>query len=59
MALVKLYHARILKQKEILGCFVSMEQMNDIWGLSPEVISEFNSHFKVVIPSSFKKNSHK
>ncbi|MFH7004319.1 ComEA family DNA-binding protein [Flavobacterium bizetiae] len=47
--------ARILKQKEILGCFVSMEQMNDVWGLSPEVISELNTHFKVVIPSSFKK----
>lgn len=46
---------RILKQKEILGCFVSMEQMKDIWGLSPEVINELNSHFKVVVPASFKK----
>lgn len=46
---------RILKQKEILGCFVSMEQMKDIWGLSTEVINELNSHFKVVIPASFKK----
>ncbi|WP_394774452.1 helix-hairpin-helix domain-containing protein [Flavobacterium sp.] len=46
---------RILKQKEILGCFVSMEQMNDVWGLSPEVIYELNAHFKVVIPISFKK----
>ncbi|WJS96623.1 helix-hairpin-helix domain-containing protein [Flavobacterium johnsoniae] len=46
---------RILKQKEILGCFVSMEQMKDIWGLSPEVIIELNSHFKVVIPPSLKK----
>lgn len=46
---------RILKQKEILGCFVSMEQMNDVWGLSPEVIAELNSHFKVVIPANFKK----
>ena len=59
--LVKIYgigealSARILKQKEILGSFVSMEQMNDVWGLSPEVISELNSHFKVVIPSSLKK----
>ncbi|WPO76931.1 helix-hairpin-helix domain-containing protein [Flavobacterium sp. KACC 22761] len=47
--------SRILKQKEILGCFVSMEQMNDIWGLSPEVIVELNSHFKVVIPKDLKK----
>lgn len=59
--LIKIYgigealSARILKQKEILGCFVSMEQMNDVWGLSPEVISKLNTHFKVVIPSSFKK----
>jgi hypothetical protein len=28
---------RILKLKEN-GGFVSMEQMNDVWGLSPEVI---------------------
>jgi DNA uptake protein ComE-like DNA-binding protein len=59
--LVKIYgigealSLRILKQKEILGCFVSMEQMNDVWGLSPEVIAELNSHFKAVIPIDFKK----
>jgi DNA uptake protein ComE-like DNA-binding protein len=46
---------RILKQKDIFGCFVSMEQMKDVWGLSPEVIVELNSHFKVVIPSNLKK----
>lgn len=46
---------RILKQKEILGSFVSMEQMNDIWGLSPEVIAELNNHFKVIVPANFKK----
>lgn len=38
---------RILKLKESLGGFMSMEQMNDIWGLSPEVIGSLNSHFKV------------
>nr|WP_316928760.1 helix-hairpin-helix domain-containing protein [Flavobacterium sp. F52] len=47
--------SRILKQKEILGSFVSMDQMKDIWGLSPEVINELNSHFKVVIPPTLKK----
>lgn len=47
--------ARILRHKEVLGCFVSMDQMNEVWGLSPEVIKELNSHFKVVIPSSLKK----
>ena len=39
---------RIIKQKEILKAFVSMEQMNDVWGLSPEVITELKSHFKVL-----------
>lgn len=59
--LIKLYgigealSLRILRQKEIFGCFVSMEQMKDVWGLSPEVIAELNSHFKVVIPSNLKK----
>lgn len=59
--LIKIYgigealSSRILKQKEILGCFVSMEQMNDVWGLSPEVVIELNSHFKVIIPPNFKK----
>lgn len=39
---------RILKFKESLGGFVSMDQMNDVWGLSPEVIEELNKHFKIV-----------
>jgi DNA uptake protein ComE-like DNA-binding protein len=38
---------RILKQKEVFGSFVSMDQMKDIWGLSPEVVVELNSHFKI------------
>lgn len=38
---------RILNQKQKLGGFVSMEQMNDVWGLSSEVITNLNSHFKV------------
>lgn len=51
--LVKIYgigdgiSERILKFKESLGGFVSMEQMNDVWGLSPEVIAELNKHFKI------------
>ncbi len=59
--LVKIYgigealSLRILKQKEALGCFVSMEQMSDIWGLSPEVVAELNTHFKVGTLPSFKK----
>lgn len=46
---------RILKQKENLGGFVSMEQMKDVWGLSPEVIENLNTHFKVSVLPSFKK----
>jgi DNA uptake protein ComE-like DNA-binding protein len=38
---------RILTQKEKLGGFVSMEQLKDVWGLSPEVILNLNSHFTV------------
>lgn len=47
--------SRILKQKEILGGFVSMEQMKDVWGLSPEVIVELNLHFKAVVSKDIKK----
>jgi DNA uptake protein ComE-like DNA-binding protein len=38
---------RILTQKEKLGGFVSMEQLKDVWGLSPEVILNLNTHFKI------------
>lgn len=46
---------RILEQKEKLGAFVSMEQMNDIWGLSPEVIENLNKSFHVSSTNSTKK----
>ena len=46
---------RILKFKDNLGGFVSMEQMNDVWGLSPEVIENLNSHFKVSTVPNVKK----
>ncbi|WDO13141.1 helix-hairpin-helix domain-containing protein [Flavobacterium sp. WW92] len=46
---------RILKQKEILGGFVSMEQMNDVWGLSPEVIEKLNAQFKIGVVPNVKK----
>ncbi len=39
---------RILKQKTLLGSFVSMEQMEDIWGLSPEVIEKLQEGFAVL-----------
>lgn len=46
---------RILKLKESLTGFVSMEQMNDVWGLSPEVIDNLNLHFKVMAVPKIKK----
>ncbi len=38
---------RILKEKEKLGGFVSLEQMDFIWGLSPEVVEKLKQAFKV------------
>lgn len=46
---------RILKEREKLGAFVSMEQMNDVWGLSPEVIASLNKHFKIIAKPAVKK----
>jgi DNA uptake protein ComE-like DNA-binding protein len=46
---------RILKQKEKFGGFFSMEQMNDIWGLSPEVIENLNKYFKISAVPNVKK----
>jgi len=47
--------ARILKEKEKFGGFVSMEQMKDIWGLSPEVIERLKKQFKVFSLVKVKK----
>ena len=46
---------RILEQKNKLGAFVSMEQLNDIWGLSPEVIEKLHASFVVKSSANAKK----
>ena len=46
---------RILKLKDLLGGFVSMEQMSDVWGLSPEVIENLNKNFKVAVLPKVRK----
>lgn len=46
---------RILNFKESLGGFVSMEQMKDVWGLSPEVVERLKTSFKVGALSNMKK----
>ncbi|HEX8268268.1 MAG TPA: helix-hairpin-helix domain-containing protein [Flavobacterium sp.] len=46
---------RILKQKELLGGFVSMQQMQDVWGLSPEVIEKLEESFIIRQQPQVKK----
>ncbi|RXR33110.1 helix-hairpin-helix domain-containing protein [Flavobacterium piscinae] len=46
---------RILKNKESLGGFFSMEQLQFIWGLSPEVIENLNKHFEVTTEPKINK----
>ena len=59
--LIKIYgigeaiSVRILRQKESLGAFVSMEQLKEVWGLSPEVIENLNTHFKILALPEIKK----
>ncbi|MBC5836380.1 ComEA family DNA-binding protein [Flavobacterium muglaense] len=61
--LVKIYGVgeviskRILNLKESLGGFVSMEQVKEVWGLSPEVIDNLYSHFTVLPSNTIKKIS--
>ena len=49
------YSERILKEKETLGGFVSMEQMQDIWGLPEDVVASLNKYFKVGLNPPIKK----
>lgn len=46
---------RILEQKNKFGAFVSMEQLNDVWGLSPEVIAKLNQNFEVKATEGIRK----
>tara|TARA_R110002126_G_scaffold178628_7_gene327668 strand:+ start:1512 stop:2399 length:888 start_codon:yes stop_codon:yes gene_type:complete len=46
---------RIIKLREAVGGIVSMEQMNDVWGLSPEVIDKIKLSFKVMTIPIVKK----
>lgn len=59
--LVKIYgigpalSRRILKQRELLGGFVDMRQMNDVWGLPAEVTEELRQRFAVLSVPNVKK----
>ena len=48
---------RILNQKQTLGGFVAMEQLDEIWGLSPEVLTSLKKYFKLTsLPNINKIN---
>ena len=49
------YSDRIIKFRESLGGLVSMEQMEDVWGLPPEVITKLNTSFKISSQPIIKK----
>lgn len=46
---------RILAEKERLGAFVSLDQMADVWGLSPEVIAKLKTSFVVKNVANVKR----
>jgi DNA uptake protein ComE-like DNA-binding protein len=46
---------RIITQKEKLGGFVSMEQLKEVWGISPEVILKLTKNFAVTELPNFVK----
>ncbi|AWG27210.1 ComEA family DNA-binding protein [Flavobacterium kingsejongi] len=46
---------RILEQKEVLGAFAMLEQLEGIRGLSAEVIRELGKHFKVMAGPPLRK----
>lgn len=59
--LVKIYGigdataTRILEFREKLGALVSLDQLDDIWGLSPEVKEELLKHFEIKSANGIKK----
>ena len=46
---------RIIKQRTVLGGFVSIEQLNDVWGLSPEVVANAKKSFAILSQPDIKK----
>jgi competence ComEA-like helix-hairpin-helix protein len=49
------YSDRIIKFRESLGGFVSMQQMEDVWGLPPELITKLKASFKIEAISQITK----
>ncbi|AWG20058.1 hypothetical protein FFWV33_00240 [Flavobacterium faecale] len=49
------YSDRIIKFREGVGGFVSMQQMEDVWGLPPEVLTKLEASFRVEKQPVLKK----
>ena len=47
--------SRILKERDALGGFLSLDQIDFIWGLSPEVTQDLKKYFFIKDVSSVKK----
>jgi hypothetical protein len=54
MVLGESYPKGFKDEEDSIG-IVSMDQMNDVWGLTPEVVDKINYHFKVLKVPSIKK----
>lgn len=46
---------RILAERMKFGAFHSIDQIDFIWGLSPEVIEKTKTHFKILTPPQIEK----
>ena len=46
---------KILQEKEKFGCFVSMEQFQFMWGISPEALADLEKRFSIKTQSGIKK----
>ena len=46
---------RILAERKKFGSFLSMDQIDHIWGLSPEVIENTKKYFKILKPPEIAK----
>ncbi|MBE0391470.1 helix-hairpin-helix domain-containing protein [Flavobacterium sp. PL002] len=49
------FSERILKYKATLGSFVSMDQIEDVWGLSPEAVQGVKDNFKIGTTTNLNK----
>lgn len=51
----EVFASRILKYRESLGAFVSLDQLLEVYGMSPEVVSEVKKYFVLKDTTGIKK----